>query len=323
MRLPFLPALGLMVVAVATLPACSRTPVRIYQGYAEGEYVHVASGVPGRLERLFVTRGQTVDANAPLFDLESSQEAAAVKQADETLSAAKAQLADMGTGRRRAEIDVVRAQLEQATVAEKQSASQLARDTAQLEAGGISRMQLDATRAKHDLDAGRVRELQGQLQVAEMSARPAQIQAQESQVAGAGAAAEETRWRLDQKHVVAAQAGIVDDTLYRVGEWVPAGVPVVRMLPPANIKIRFFVPEPSLSAFPVGRTLTIRCDGCTSPVAGTVTYVATEPEFTPPIIYSNDTRAKLVFMIEARPTTGNGPTGPALRPGQPVEVAVP
>jgi HlyD family secretion protein len=323
MRSRFLPTLALAIAAAVTLSACSRKNLTIYQGYAEGEYVHVASGVSGRLERLFVTRGQAVDANAPLYDLESSQEAAAVKQADETLSAAKAQLADMGTGRRRAEVDVVRAQLEQATVAEKQSASQLTRDAEQLEAGGISRMQLDASRAKHDLDAARVKELAGQLQVAEMSARPAQIQAQESQVAGAGAAADEMRWRLDQKHVLAAQAGVIDDTLYRVGEWVPAGAPVVRMLPPANVKIRFFVPEPSLSAFPVGRAVTIRCDGCAAPVAATVTYVATEPEFTPPIIYSNDTRAKLVFMIEARPTAGNDPHGPALRPGQPVEVVLP
>jgi HlyD family secretion protein len=305
--------------ALATLSACSEgTPGR-YQGYVEGEFVHVGSGVAGRLERLAVQRGQNVERNAALFDLESMQEAAAVKQADEALAAAEAHLADMGTGRRSAEVDVVRAQLAQATAAEKQSASQLARDTASLEAGGISQMQLEASRAKHDVDAARVRELQGQLEVAELSGRPEQIRAQESQVAAARAAAEQTRWRLEQTQMTAPQAGVVVDTLFREGEWVPAGSPVVRMLPPGNIKVRFFVPQPELYLVPVGQSVAIRCDGCVADVAATVSYVSTEPEFTPPIIYSNETRSKLVFMVEARPSLEDGP---ALRPGQPVEVVV-
>lgn len=309
--------IALAIAATAAFSACSKGNPGTYQGYVEGEFVHIGSGVAGRLERLFVARGQSVEANTALFELEADQEAAAVRQADEALSAAEAQLADLGTGKRSAEVDVVRAQLEQATAAEKQSALQLARDTEQLEAGGISRMQLEASRAKHDVDAARVRELAGQLQVAELSARPDQIRAQTSQVAATRAAADQTRWRLDQKHVVAAQAGVVVDTLFREGEWVPAGSPVVRMLPPANVKVRFFVPQPSLGQVPVGRTLTVRCDGCAKAVAATVSYVSAEPEYTPPIIYSNETRAKLVFMIEARPDAEGAPL---LRPGQPVEV---
>jgi HlyD family secretion protein len=307
----------LAIAATAALSACSKDNTGTYQGYVEGEFVHVGSGVAGRLERLFVARGQSVEANAALFELEADQEAAAVRQADEALSAAEAQLADLETGKRSAEVDVVRAQLAQATAEEKQSALQLARDTDQLEAGGISRQQLEASRAKHDVDAARVRELTGQLEVAALSARPEQIRAQTSQVAATRAAADQMRWRLDQKHIVAAQAGVVVDTLFREGEWVPAGSPVVRMLPPANVKVRFFVPQPSLAQVPVGRPLTVRCDGCAKAVAATVSYVSTEPEYTPPIIYSNETRAKLVFMIEARPDAEGAPR---LRPGQPVEV---
>jgi HlyD family secretion protein len=306
-----------MAATTLLLPACSKGSSGSFQGYVEGDFVHVGSGVAGRLERLLVERGQTVPANTALFDLESTQEEAAVRQADQALGAAEAQLADLGTGKRTAEVEVVRAQLEQATAAETQSASQLARDTAQLEAGGISRMQLEASRAKHDVDAGRVRELTKQLEVAELKARPAQIRAQTSQVAATRAAADQTRWRLDQKHVVATQAGLVVDTLFRVGEWVPAGSPIVRMLPPANVKVRFFVPQPSLGLVPVGRTVQVRCEACPKAVAATVSYVATEPEFTPPVIYSNDTRSKLVFMVEARPAVEDAP---ALRPGQPVEV---
>ena len=310
----------LTIATIVAFSACSKKSPATYQGYVEGEFVHVGSGVAGRLERLLVTRGQTVPKEAPLFELESGQETAAVRQADESLSAATAQLADLKTGKRNAEVEVVRAQLEQAMAAEKQSASQLERDAAQLEAGGISRMQLEASRAKHEVDIARVRELKGQLEVAELSARPEQIRAQTSQVAAARAAADQTRWRLDQKHVAATQAGVIIDTLFRVGEWVPAGAPVVRMLPPANLKVRFFVPQPSLSLFPIGREVTIRCDGCAAAIAATVSYVSTEPEFTPPIIYSNENRAKLVFMIEARPAAEGGSP---LRPGQPVEVVAP
>jgi HlyD family secretion protein len=307
------------LIALTTLSACSRDTRGTYQGYVEGEFVHVASGVGGRLDRLLVARGQSVDAKAPLFELEATAEDAGVEQAQQAVSAAKAQLADMGSGRRSAEVDVVKAQLEQATAAEKQSASQLARDTSQLEIGGISRMQLDASRAKHDMDVARVRELRAQIQVSDLSARPEQIQAQTAEVAAANAAAEQARWRMDQKHVVAAQAGLVIDTLYREGEWVPPGAPVVKMLPPGNVKVRLFVPQSALSTLPIGHAVSIRCDGCAASLSGEVTYVATEPEFTPPIIYSNENRSKLVFMIEVRPAVADGV---ALHPGQPVEVVL-
>jgi HlyD family secretion protein len=267
-----------------------------------------------------VERGETVEPGVALFELESTPEAAAVRQAGETLTATKAQLADLGTGKRRTEVEVTLAQLEQAKAAEKQSASQLERDRAQLEAGGISRAQLEASLARHEVDEAKVRELQSQLLVAEEAARPAQIRAQGSQVAAAQAALDQTRWRFDEKRVVAKQAGLVVDTLFREGEWVPAGQPVVRLLPPANVKVRFFVPQPQLSLFPVGGRLVVRCDGCPAPVAATVSHVSPGPEYTPPVIYSNETRAKLVFLIEARPTA---PSGPPLRPGQPVEVSLP
>jgi len=305
------------IAALAVCGACAKHGPPTYQGYVEGEFVHVAPSTGGRLERLFVQRGQTIEADAPLFQLEARQEAAAVHQADETAAAARAQLADLKTGKRDTEIEVIRTQRDQAVIAEKQSASQLERDAAQYEAGGIPRAQLDESRTRHDVDAARVREVAGQLAVAEQSARPEQIRAQASQIAAADAAREQTQSRLDEKRVTAKQPALIVDTLFREGEWVPPGAPVVRLLPPANIKIRFFIPQPSLSLFPLGTTLAIHCDGCPTDVVAAVSYISTEPEFTPPIIYSNETRAKLVFMIEARPS-GDGVR--VLRPGQPVTV---
>jgi HlyD family secretion protein len=308
-----------LLVASGILAACSGDKPANYQGYVEGEYVHVASPVGGRLERLLVQRGQTVEAKAQLFELEADQEMAAKRQADEQLKASQAQLADLRVGRRNPELDVAKAQLAQASAGEQQAAQQLKRDEAQFEVGGIPRAQLEDSRANHAIKAARVRELQGQLDVSRLPAREDQIRAQDAQVAAARAASSQSGWRLEQKHVSATQGGLVVDTLYREGEWVPPGSPVVRMLPPQNLKVRFFVPQAVAGGLKPGRNVAVRCDGCEAEVPATVSYIAAEPEYTPPVIYSNETRAKLVFMVEARPSVENAAR---LRPGQPVAVTL-
>jgi HlyD family secretion protein len=308
-----------LALAVLAVAACSGDKTVPYQGYVEGEYVYVASPVGGRLDRLVVQRGQTVAERAPLFDLESDQETAAKAQAEEQLKAAQSQLADLKTGKRRPELEVVREQLRQATAAEEQAALQLKRDEAQFEAGGIPRGQLDDSRANAAIKSARVRELSGQLEVSNLPAREEQVNAQGAQVEAARAAVSQAAWKLDQKHVLSTQAGLVVDTMYRVGEWVPAGSPVVRMLPPKNVKVRFFVPEPVVGGLKPGRAIGIHCDGCSADVPATVTYVANDPEYTSPLIYSNETRAKLVFLVEARPSVDDAPR---LRPGQPIGVTL-
>jgi len=299
------------------MAGCSGKQAPGYQGYAEGEFVHVASSVGGRLDRLLVTKGQRVSAGAPLFALESENEAAAYRQAREQLSAAEAQFKDLRTGKRPQELDVIRAQLAQAVAEEKKSAADRDRDEALYKAEVIPRARLDETRARAVSDAARVRELRSQLDVASLSARGEQIKAQSANVAAARAALEQAEWKLNQKTVAAPGTGLVFDVLYRVGEWVQAGSPVVRLLPPENIKVRFFVPETVVGALSVGKDVVLRCDGCPAEIPAKVTYISTESEYTPPIIYSNETRSKLVFMIEARPSAS---VAPDLHPGQPVEV---
>jgi len=304
-------------IATIALGACSADAPATYQGYVEGEYVHVAPAVGGRLDKLLVQRGQTIEAKAPLFNLEADAEAAARQQADEQLKATQAQLADLKLGKRKTELDVVNAQLAQAVAAEQQAAQQLKRDEAQFEIGGIARAQLDDSRANHAIKSARVRELSGQLDVSRLPARDEQIRAQDAQVAAARAVLTQANWRLEQKRVAATQGGLVVETLYREGEWVNAGSPVVRMLPPTHIKVRFFVPQAVAGALKPGRSVVVRCDGCGADVSATVGYIAAEPEYTPPVIYSNETRAKLVFMVEARPAAD---ASQRLRPGQPVAV---
>lgn len=303
--------------ALALLFGCSGPSNTTFQGYVEGEFVYMASSQPGRLEHLAVTRGQQVDRGAPLFTLEAIDERAAQQQAREQLAAAGAQLADLETGKRPPEVAVVAAQLSQAQAAAQKSALQRDRDEAQYKSGGISREQLEATLAQAASDAAHVSELASQLEVARLPGREQQLKAQARQVEAARAVLEQADWRLGEKAIAAASAGLVYDTLYREGEWVAPGNPVVRMLPPQNIKVRFFVPEGVIGTLMAGRKVSLHCDGCAQEVPATITFVSNEAEYTPPVIYSNETRGKLVYMVEAHPTPADAVK---LHPGQPLEV---
>jgi HlyD family secretion protein len=308
-------AFPLLMPVVLLLGCGTRTPT--YQGYVEGEFVYLSSSQPGHLEHLAVARGQQVAGGAPVFRLEATEEEAEQRQAQHQLGVAQAQLADIETGKRPPEIDVIRAQLLQAQATARKSALQRERDQAQYRAGGISREQLEATLAQATSDAAHVSELQSQLDVARLPGRQQQLKAQSAQVLSAQAALAQANWRLEQKSVAAPSAGLVYDTMYREGEWVAAGSPVVRMLPPQNIKVRFFVAETVLGSLAVGGKVSLHCDGCAADIPATITFVSPEAEYTPPVIYSNETRAKLIYMIEAHPTPEDAVK---LHPGQPLAV---
>ncbi|MBV7485878.1 HlyD family secretion protein [Bordetella sp. BOR01] len=312
------------LAAVACLPlwlaACGNDATPFYQGYVEGEFVYMAASQPGRLQALHVARGQQVQAGTPLFALEAEPEADAQREAHAQLLAAQAQRQDLDTGQRPPEISVVRAQLVQAEAEAGRAAAQLARDRVQFQAGGIARAQLDDSRAQAQSSSARVRELRAQLEVAALPGRDQQLRAQDAQVEAARAALAQADWALAQKQVASVQAARVFDTLFRPGEWVPAGSPVVRMLPPGNIKLRFFVPETTLGALHVGDRILVRCDACGEPLPASVSYLSTEAEYTPPVIYSRDSRGKLVYMVEAHPAAQDAVR---LHPGQPVEVTLP
>lgn len=124
-------------------------------------------------------------------------------------------------------------------------------------------------------------------------------------------------WDLEQKIKSAPQAGLVFDTLYREGEWVPSGHPVVTLLPPQNIKVRAFVSEKQVGSIHAGDKARVLVDGVKDPFPGKVSYVSPKAEYTPPVIYSRESRDKLVFMIEL---SFDPEIARQLHPGQPVEV---
>ena len=128
---------------------------------------------------------------------------------------------------------------------------------------------------------------------------------------------DQTDWSFDQKKQAAPQSGLVYDTLFRQGEWVAAGKPVVVLLPPQNVKVRVFVPETRVGAIHYGETAQVKVDGVKEPFVGKVSYISPKAEYTPPVIYSRETRAKLVFMVEL---VFDVQAAADLHPGQPVDV---
>ena len=160
--------------------------------------------------------------------------------------------------------------------------------------GVISPEELDQAQMRRDSDAAQVESLQ--------------------------ASVKKAKWSFNQKEQFAPADAFVQDTLYRQGEYVGAGSPVVVLLPPTNLKTRFFVPQEILPQIKAGETVTVTFDGAPHPYLATINFISTQNEFTPPVIYNRENRAKLVYMIEAKFSLADAAD---LRPGQPVDVKIP
>jgi HlyD family secretion protein len=182
--------------------------------------------------------------------------------------------------------------------------------------GVVAQSLVDDAKAKRDSAEARVEAAERQLQVANLPARPEEIEAAERNVAAQEAALAQAQIQLDRRTIHAPAAGLVAETFFEPGELVSAGQPVVSLLPESNRKIRFFVPEARLSEVAPGTAIAVGCDGCAPGLTAVIDFVATAAEFTPPVIYSKDSREKLVFRVVERPL---GETV-KLNVGQPVDV---
>lgn len=298
---------------------CGNQPEPGWSGYAEGDYVYISSPLGGRVDTLFVATGQMVGQGAKLFALESENESAARDESAARLDSAQAGLADISKGKRAEEIAVATAQLAQGQSQEVLARNDLERQQQLLAQGFVARARVDDAATALRQAQARVEELKKALEVSRL---PARIDQRQASVAGTNAARQALRqsaWRADQKQQTAPSAALVADVLFQVGEYVQPGQPVVSLLPPQNTKARFFVSEAELAPLHLGQAVQIRCDGCGAPIPATISRIATQPEFTPPVIYSNTQRNKLVFMVEAKPDAAHALQ---LKPGQPLDVVV-
>ena len=308
---------ALTLAAGSLLAACAKPADPLWSGYVEGDYIYVAAPLAGALASLPVQRGQNVVRNALLFALDADSERAARDEASARLASAQALAANTGKGRRSDELAVTQAQLAQARAQAALAASELAREQQLVAQGFVSQQRLDDARTAVQQSQARVTELNAALRVAQLPARSDERNAAQATADAAQAALAQSEWRERQKQQRAPTDARVTETFFRVGEWVAAGQPVVALLPPAGTKARFFVPEREIGSVALGQPVAIQCDGCGAPIAARIDFIATQAEYTPPVIYSNAQRARLVFMVEARPEAKDGPR---LKPGQPVDV---
>ena len=287
-------------------------------GYVEAESEYVAAPVSGRLALRNVERGASVEAGTVLFSLDPESTDADTARLEAQVAAAAAQQADLAQARQRAP------ELAQSRAAEAAARAQLTKAEADFNRvdalarrGFASRSQLDAARAARDSAAASLAQTHAQVASGELTAgRQGQIAAAGADVAASQAALRGQRQRRREISPVAPEKGVVEQTFYNPGEWVPANAPVVSVLPDGRRKLRFYVPQDKVAGLKQGMTVSFSCDGCGAVRQAKISYIAPRAEFTPPVIYSERARAKLVFMVEAALPREAKP----LPPGLPVEV---
>jgi HlyD family secretion protein len=306
-----------MLGALTLVSACApQSDEATMSGYAEAELVYVAPSAAGTLQTLAIARGDRVKRGQLLYSLDVDSEAISRDAARARSEQAAAQADDLRTGKRPLELKQIDEQLAQAQATLAGSAATLERNRKLVEQGYMSVSTLDPLVAARDRDAARVNELQAQRNFATAAARRDEIAAAAASARGAQADLALAQWREAQKRREAPVDALVYDVMYRQGEWVSAGAPVVALQPPGALKVRFFVPEPLLARTAVGGEVTLQCDGCAPNLRARIRWVSPQAEYTPPVIYSNASRSKLVFAVEATPLEGAA----ALKPGQPVDV---
>ncbi len=280
---------------------------RQLSGYIEGESLFLAASVSGTVSSIAAQEGERVAAGTRLFVIDPATLSAQGEQARAQIVEARTQIAAARANAQQAEAEVVAAAAD---------ADRARRDLNRL----LSVRHDDpAAVAGKDIDAAQaaLRETNARLNAARetASSRRAQIAAAEAQESQARGGEREVSIRVDQLSPPAPSAARVEEVYYRPGEWVAANQPIVSLLPDDRIKVRFFVPEQKVARYRPGQSVRFSCDGCSSGLTARISYVSPRPEFTPPVIFSRDSRDRLVFMVEALPQKPAG-----LMPGLPVDV---
>jgi HlyD family secretion protein len=317
--LGFLALAAILAAAAWALFFRPRTPMPIgWQGYAEADFVKVGPTQQGLVTAVHVQRGDRVVKGQPLFEQDDADDRAAVDQARRLLQQAKDQLANLQSPAKPTEIDQAQANLRDAEAARDRVQEDLRRDAALLKSGSGTQKIVDQEEADLRSAEAKVAGAMAALATAQAPmGRPTEIAAQTSMVDALEAALKQAQWRLDQRSATSPAVGVIADVLARPGETLAAGAPVVSLLLPENIFVRFFIPERELSRAHVGEKVVFQCDGCTDDLSGSISFIAPQAEYTPPFIFSELTRGKFVFLAEARPP---GAQAALLNPGQPVTV---
>lgn len=300
-------------ILAALFPSFGGDGPPVYTGYVEGDYVHVAPLLTRQIISLDVAEGAIVAPGDVLFVLDDTRETAALRAAQARQAAARANLHNLETGSRDEEIEVINAALEQALADQALARSTLTRSQSLFEREIVTTARVDTDSAALERANAAVAQLRAQLEVAQLPARDEQLAAARASLEAAAAETDQAASALEDLTVTAPVGGLVDALYYDAGEVAQAGRSVVSILPPGAVTVLFYLPEAERMGFAIGQTLALSCDGCPPGLTVTVTRLDSAPQYTPPVIYSRDERARLVFRAEAHLDQDA-----ALLPGQPV-----
>ena len=280
------------------LAACSKETNTVVQGYIEGQFIYLSSSLSGDLNNLLIHRGEKVKDHQTLFILDPEPQQSELQQAQSKLVETEQNLENLITSQRKTVIEGIIAQRNQSQAQLVYAKQTLVRYQELYRTHAIGKAQLDEATSDYHAKWQQVQQYEANLSEAKLGSRKHLILAQEAAVEAAQANVKELVWELEQKTLVAPSSGKIFDTFFKVGEYVPAGQPVTALLTPSNIKLIFYIPEPLLSHLKVNSIVSFKCDGCKLTKA-TVNYISPQAEYTPPVIYSHDVRAKLVYRVEA------------------------
>lgn len=304
-------------LAASLFSACAG-PAPLAVGYVEGDYVLLAPIEVTQVNSIAVKRGDRVEAGKPVALMEVADTNIAVAQAEAALAQAQSQLADLRLGKRPEEIAVLEATV-RSTKAQAASAQRTLARTQDLAKRGVAtQAQLDDAATQLEVTQAAIGQATANLAVGQLPARVEAIKAAENAVKVAQAQLDQARWRLSQRSITAPAPGRITDVIRNPGDLAGPSAPVLEMLPDDAVKLVVYIPETDFSKVDIGTLLKVNCDGCGPGIRAKVSYVSPDPEFTPPVIYSLETRQKLVYLVEARPVDPSSP----LQPGQIVDVAL-
>lgn len=306
----------MLLMCITLLPQCNFNDHELH-GYVEGQLTFLSSPTDGRLEQLGVLRGQHVKKGDLLFALEPLPESAELQSATAIINQASANLKNILYGKRPTELDAIRSQIKEIKAKIEFLTKEHQRYTILVEKSAVEQHRLDQTTQDLAVSSAQLKELEANLSTAELPGREDEIRSAEASLASTQALFDKAHWQLVQKSLSATEDAQVFDTYYKVGERVPANRPVLSLLVPRDIIAVFFIPEPQLSTIHLKQTISIHCDNCPSTFQGSIRYISPDAQYTPPVIYSNSARSKLVFRVEADITPINGKK---LNPGQPIDI---
>ncbi len=304
-----------MGIVSVVLPGFGQPAEPVWNGYVEADYVYVAPSTAGTIEEIAVHEGDVVSKGQLLFRLSSTQQQALLDAAKARVDAAQANLDNLQTGSRSEEVDVIRASLEKAKADQALTQQTFTRTQQLFDRGLAPQAQLDQAMAALTAAQAQVTQLEAQLKVAELPARDAQQIGAEANLAAAKADASRAQADLSDRTITSPQDGRVEKLYFDSGETAAAGTPVVSLSEVGALKVKFYVNEADRPNFEMGQILAVSCDGCASGLTASIEYFSSDPQYTPPIIYSRDERNRLVFLVEATMDDQNG-----ILPGQPVSL---